>query len=298
MVRVWWSGPAGVAGVGEHATSPVVGEPIGRGCHHGRVADERRRWWVGADRAELERRAAEVDDLAPFLELAREIRLDVARVVDDDSADGAAIAAAIGRIPDDERRRVLADVFDRLPVEAQWAVLERAFGDDEVRRLLADQREERLSSLRRTEAARAAAHAARLDGRLGLDAVAEGVEVVVGLFREDDVGPAVSRGAASSACARQVTLRSAGDGRLRVLDDVFNPGGGYFVTSEYDEQTWRDERLTSHALVTLGSAGADGGLEPALYPAGRVDVEVDDRILVGRLHLGFATLDGIEVFAG
>lgn len=253
---------------------------------------------MGADRAELERRAAEADDLAPFLELAREIRLEVARVVDDDTADAAAIAAAIGRIPEDERRRVLAGVFDRLPVEAQWTVLERAFGDDEVRRLLADHREERLASLRRTEAARTAAHAARLDRRLALDAVAPGVEVVVGLFREDDVGPAVSRGEASSVCARQVTFRSTDDGRLRVLDDVFNPRGGYFVTTEYDERTWRDERLPAHALVRLGAALAGGALEPALYPAGRVDVEVDGEILVGRLHLGFATLDGIEVFAG
>lgn len=253
---------------------------------------------MGADRAELERRAAEADDLAPFLELAREIRLDVAQVVADDTADGAAIAAAIGRIPEEERRRVLADVFERLPVEAQWTVLERAFGDEEVRRLLADHREERLATLRRTEAARTVVNAARLDRRLALGQLVPGVEVVVGLFREDDVGAAVARGAASSACARQVTLRSVDAGRLRVLDDVFNPRGGYFVTSEYDEQTWRTERLTAHALVALGSAGADGRLDPVLYPAGRVDVEVDGEILVGRLHLGFATLDGIEVFAG
>ncbi len=53
---------------------------------------------MGADRAELERRAAEADELAPFLELAREIRLEVAQVVDDDTADAAAIATAIGRI--------------------------------------------------------------------------------------------------------------------------------------------------------------------------------------------------------
>lgn len=253
---------------------------------------------MGADRAELERRAAEADELAPFLELAREIRLEVAQVVADDTADGAAIAAAIGRIPEEERRRVLADVFDRLPVEVQWTVLERAFGDDEVRRLLADRRDERLAALRRTEAARTVAHAARLDRRLLLGTLAAGVEVVVGLFREDDVAAAVARGAASSACARQVTLRSGAGGRLRVLDDVFNPRGGYFVTSEYDEQTWRAERLTSHAEVELGSAGVDGRLEPALFPAGRVDVALDGEILVGRLHLGFATLDGIEVFAG
>ncbi|MEZ5141840.1 MAG: hypothetical protein R2726_04890 [Acidimicrobiales bacterium] len=265
------------------------------------MAEDRKRWWERADRAELERRAAEADELAPFLDLAREIRLEVARVVADDTADASAITAAIERIPDQERERVVRSVFARLPVEAQWAVLARAFGDEEIRRYLAEEREERLARLRRTEAARAVAHRTRLERRLDTTAVPPGVDLTLGLFREDDVRAALVKGETSATCARRLVLRGVEPGRFRVIDDVFNPRGGYFVTRDYDEQTWQGERLEPHALIRVGSAtgsGDDGHLEPVLYPGGRADVEVDDRILRGDLHVGFVMLDDVEVFAG
>ncbi len=259
---------------------------------------EDRGWWSRADRRELERRAAEAESLAPFLELAREIRLDVARVVADDGGDVAAISELIEGYPAAERARVVREVFAHLPPDAQWAVLERVYGDDEVRRHLAAERAERVALLARTTAAREAAHAARAERRIDLSTFPAGVEVTVGLFREGDVRAALTRGGSATSCARRIVLRSTDRGGLLVLEDVFNPRGGYFVTREYDEATWRDERLPAHALVWIGSAGprSEAAFEPVLYPGGRVDAEVDGVVREGRLHLGFVLLDDIDVF--
>jgi hypothetical protein len=90
-------------------------------------------------------------------------------------------------------------------------------------------------------------------------------------------------------------------GEFTVLEDVFNPLGGYFVTGDYDESTWRRDRLPGHAVVRPGSTVPDGGgtrLEPVLYRGGRVDVEVDGDLREGLLHLGYASLDAVDVFEG
>jgi hypothetical protein len=94
-------------------------------------------------------------------------------------------------------------------------------------------------------------------------------------------------------------LRNGPDG-LRVVEDVVNPRGGYFVTRDYDEETWRSERIEAHRAVRVGAIhdGDDGPtLEPVLYPAGRVDVATDSAYRRGRLHLGFVMLGPVDVFA-
>jgi len=50
-------------------------------------------------------------------------------------------------------------------------------------------------------------------------------------------------------------------------------------------------------LGSLTAAGPDAALEPTLYPGGRVDVDTGGRRQVGRLHLGFALLGDIDIFA-
>jgi hypothetical protein len=238
---------------------------------------------------------------APYLALAREIHDEVARLVADDEVGVDALADAIGRFPDVARARLLAEAFGRLPVERQWAVIERAFGDEEIRHHLAAERAVRLAEARRSAAWAGLAGAAREAGRLDTAALPAGTPLTLGLFVERDVRAALARGAASGLCARQLGLRVEAPGVLRVIDDVFNPRGGYFVTREYDEQTWRTlDRLPAHARVRVGSAGGTGaaGFEPVLYPAARVDVELDGQISPGRLHLGFAMLGTRDVFAG
>jgi hypothetical protein len=94
-----------------------------------------------------------------------------------------------------------------------------------------------------------------------------------------------------------------GAGEFQVIEDVFNPGGGYFVTAEYSEETWRtSDRLPGHAIVRVGSitegaAAAGPSFEPIVYPGGRVDFEVSGQPTAGRLHLGFAMLGDVGIFA-
>jgi hypothetical protein len=130
-----------------------------------------------------------------------------------------------------------------------------------------------------------------IDGRLTL-----------GLFREADVHAGMVRGPAAANCTRRLSLRSTEvPGTFQVIEDVFNPNGGYFVTATYDQTTWEVERLTAHALVRPGSIGVDGGakrLDPVLHLGGRVDVEVDGDLREGLLHLGYARLDEVDVFEG
>ena len=87
-----------------------------------------------------------------------------------------------------------------------------------------------------------------------------------------------------------------------MIEDVFNPAGGYFVTAEYSEETWRtSDRLPAHAVVRVGSLieGDDASgprFEAVLYPGGRADFEVAGQQVKGQLHLGFASLSGVGIF--
>jgi hypothetical protein len=243
----------------------------------------------------------DIEGLRPYLALAREIQAEVERIASGGAGAATDIDAALDAVPRRERERVARAVFDRLPPDQQWAVLERVFDDDEIRAFLVADHQ-----AGRDEAARRAVHlalarTARDAGRIDLGELPAGVELTLGLFAPRDVHAAVGRGRRSSVCARQLVVRTAGpDGVVHVLEDVFNPQRGFFVTPDYDEAVWATERLTSHTRARLGArapTGPDGGFEPALYPGGRVDVEVDGVARPGHLHLGFALVGDEDVFA-
>ena len=234
-------------------------------------------------RDELERLEAELEAARPFLPLAREISDDVARLSADGDAPLELVEQAIAAIPQRERLDVARAVFERLPADRQWAVLERVFGDDELRAALADRRE--LVRRARTER--------RLDART----VPSGELLTLGLFREADVSAAVGRRPRSDRAARRVVLRRVeGDDAFAVVEDVFNPEGGYFVNAEYERETWQRERLPAHAVVRPGSR-SPSGFEPVLYAGGRVDVVIDSEEREGLLHLGYAMVGDADVFA-
>lgn len=250
----------------------------------------------------------EADDLEPYLDLAREIRREVTRLAADDSADAEAIEAGIDRFPVEARAQVTRAVFERLPPETQWEVIERVFGDEEIRHYLEAERASRLARVRRSEGHHLLLLHARAEGVLDTRLLPAGLLLTVGLFREADVAAAVRRGARSSGCVRRLVVRSEGDGTgaQRVVEDVFDPDRAYFVTSEYDEQTWRSERLASHERVWVGSLTPDDptgaeeepGFTAVLVPGARVDVLSGIGTSRGRLHLGFARLAEDDVFAG
>ena len=222
-----------------------------------------------------------------FVALAREIEAEVARIAADPDAHPAAVAEYIERLPADARAPLVREIFARLPAPRQWAILESVFGDAELRRALEPVRD-----------AAVAAADARAAQRLDTTVPAEGDVLALGLFREPDVRAAIPRGHVSASCARRVTLRARGDGTFQVIDDVFNPNGGYFVTREYREETWRDERLAPHAVVRAGTITDAPRLDPVLHPGGRVDFEVGGVARPGQLHLGFAMLNDVDIFVG
>ncbi len=251
-------------------------------------------------RAEVARLEAELEAVKPYLGLAREIHEHVQGATRDaDGAiDGDTLAAAIAAIPERERAQAARAVFARLPAETQWAVLERVFGDADLRDLLNDERLKRVARAAREAVAAGIVSHHRLD----LVRVPEGDILTLGLFRESDVDTGVDRGPESSACARRVVLRAVdGNGKFQILEDVYNPGGGLFVTPEYDEAVWRGaDRLAPHSLVRLGSitdASGRRSFDPVLFLGGRVDVESEGTLKQGRLHLGFALLGDIDLFA-
>jgi len=242
----------------------------------------------------------DLEALRPYLELAREIRAEVDRVATGGPDAAADLDAAFEVVPRRERERVARAVFDRLPPDQQWAVLERLFDDDELREFLGARHEARRDEVERRATDLARARAARAAGRIDVRLLPAGVELTLGLFRPTDVHAAVRRGRVSSVCARQLVVRTTETDDVHVLEDVFNPKRGFFVTSDYDEAVWETERLASHARVRLGAQappGSEDGFEPDLYPAGRLDVEVDGAVRLGRLHLGFALVGDEDVFA-
>jgi hypothetical protein len=208
----------------------------------------------------------------PILALAREIRRHAERLVADDLGDPETFARLIAALPERERERMLLDTFQRLSPDTQWAIIEHAFGDDEIRAHLRAERDQRLALVTRNAARTDVVLAAQLAGRLETSTVAAGDELTVGLFRESQARAAVARGRHAANCARRVVLVHQGGGVYRVLEDVFNPYSGYFVTAEYDHRTWECERLDPHCLVTVGSADttSPADFEPVLFRGGPV----------------------------
>jgi len=244
---------------------------------------------------------AEIEDARPFVSLAREIHDEVARAAAAGS-DADTLVEAIDAIPRRERLQVARAVFDRLPADQQWAVIERTFGDDEIRTALEAERQERLAEARRTSTRRALTAGARAADRLDTRDVPADEWLTLGLFLEPDVRAAIARGRSSTACARRLVLRRRSDpGAFQVVEDVFNPAGGYFVTGQYDEETWRtQDRLPAHALVRAGSITEEKSgrsFEPVLYIGGRADFELEGEWLTGRLHLGYLMVGDEDVFA-
>ncbi|UDY35683.1 hypothetical protein [Dermatobacter hominis] len=235
----------------------------------------------------------------PLSELAQEIRRAVDRFVTDDAADPASLAAALDALPRQELAAIARVAFDRLEPLQQWAVLERVLGERGAVDALAVDQRDRLGSLRREAAAAHVVAEAVEDDVIDLTALPAGVELSIGLFRPGDVRAASGRGRLSDVCARQlVVLATSTPGTFRVVDDVFNPRGGLFVSAEYDLSVWSSERLDSHSAARLGSlAGADAdSLEPVLRRGARVDVVAAERTMPGRLRLGWATVDDVDAF--
>jgi hypothetical protein len=257
----------------------------------------------GRERGELEQRAAELEAARPYLELAREIQAEVARIAADPSAQSDLLVELIDDAPRAERMKLARRIFSELTPERQWAVLEHVYGDEEIRAYLGAERSANLAAARAAAERLDRVARARADGRLDTRDVPAGEQLILGLFREQEARAAVSRGHSSSTCARRLVLRAIGDGTFQVIEDVFNPDGGYFVTAEYSEETWRTtDRLPGHAIVRVGSiveraADTVPTFEPVVYPGGRVDFELGDQAAKGRLHLGFGILGDVGIFA-
>jgi hypothetical protein len=265
------------------------------------MADLRRTSTPSGDRSGEGAARSELEDLAPFLELAREIKRNVDRFAADDFADVEQLTDAIDAIPLAERRRVTEAVFERLPADVQWAILERVFGDEGIREHLADEHDRRVAALAIGDERRGLADAASASRSLDTRQVPPGVELTIGLFRELDVRIGMRRGHEADSCARRVVLRAEDPPRFRVIEDVFNPRGGLFVTREYDEATWEAERFESNSTVEVGAMTetADGVVfEPVLYIGGRADFRIGTGVSRGQLHIGFVMLGDIDVFAG
>ena len=245
-----------------------------------------------------DRRDDEAEGLGQYLELAREIRREIERFTSDDSALADSLGSALDAIPRRERERLAQATFDRLGPDQQWQVIERVFDDAEVRALLETRRARRVAEAKAAEDRRAVVNTAVRADCLDLLTLPDGATLTLGLFRPRDVRAAIGRGQNSDVCARSLELRTTPTpGSFRVIDDVFNPRGGLFVSAEYDQALWRSERLVGHSTVRVGSlAGAT--LEPTLYLGGRVDVGTDGATMAGHLHLGFALIAGEVAFPG
>jgi len=248
-------------------------------------------------RAEIEELRSEIEGSRPYLGLAREIHAEVERAVADPVGDLDELAEVIARMPRDARLEAVLAAFRGLPAGEQWDLLAELFDDAELRDALTVEHERRLAAARRTLRLRTVL--AVVDERRLLDTrdLPPGEDLTVGLFREVDVRAALRRGSASTAVARRLVLRTTDEpGRLLVLADLFNPANGLYVTPDYDEVVWREERLAPNTSVCVGTSSDGGAVEPLIHPGGRLDIEVAGATRRSRLHVGAATIGDVDLF--
>lgn len=249
--------------------------------------------------AEVEKSKAAPGAARPYVELAKQLEAEVARIAADPDASVEAFAELFDALPRAARIESARSTFQSLPTQRQWEIVAELFDDAELRLVLRHEHERALDTARRAEARADVVDRLAADHVVDTRLLPDGEQVTLGLFREADVRQALTRGRASSTCARRLVVRTtAAPGVLHVIEDVFNPAGGLFVTPDYDERAWREDRLEAHSLVRLGARRSTGdGLDPVLHPGGRVDVEVDSTVRTGRLHLGFVLVGDSDLLA-
>jgi hypothetical protein len=244
-------------------------------------------------RAEAEPAAA--GDGSQYLALAREIHAEVQRTAGDPDTELDDLARALDELPRDLRAEAAVAAFRELPAGERYAVLAELFDDGELREALAVEHARAVAEAARLVRHHALVAAVREAQALDTRAVPAGAELALGLFRAADVATAIPLGTASAVCARRLVLRATGtDATFLVIDDAFNPRHGLFVTPDYDEAVWQTERLEPNSRVRVGALG--DGFEPVVHLGGRVDLDVADRTRRGRLHAGYATVDGVGLF--
>jgi hypothetical protein len=248
-------------------------------------------------RDDVDRLRTELDESRPYLGLAREIHDEVERSLADPIGDLEELADAIARWPREARLEAVATAFRSLPLDEQWGLLVELFDDDELRAALAVEHERQAAAARRTvqiaDVLVAFAEHRRLDTR----DVPAGLELAIGLFRDVDVAAALPRGAASTAVARRLVLRATDEpGRLLVVNDVFNPANGLYVTPAYDQSVWRAEQLEPSAVVRVGTAPEGAPFAPLVHPGARLDVEVAGTVRRGHLHVGYVIVGDVDLF--
>jgi hypothetical protein len=232
-----------------------------------------------------------------YLELARRIRDEVERAARDDTAFVLSIQRAIDGLAQDERARFTLQVFDALDAERQLGLLRELFDDDELRATLSAEMAERLRRSGHSAAERALVERAVRGTGFDLALLPGDVEIILGLFRADDVSAALPLGPRSDLCARELRCRTGDEpGQMTVINDTFNPRGSLTVTADYDRERWEQERLASHDVVRIGSI-APHSFRTSVHRGARVDVEVDGTARPGVLHLGYAILGATEVFS-
>lgn len=240
-----------------------------------------------------------VDDAA-LVVLAQRIRDEVDRFVGDEGALADGLDRVIDHLRLEERSRVVLAAFDGLGPDERVRLLRDVLGDAAVGELLAGELQHRYARRRSDDAARDQIRRAVHGESIDLTALDEGTRLDLGLYRIDDVDHGVARGSGSEVCARRVELRATRDpGVLRVVRDTYNPRGGLAVTPAYDRSVWESERLDAHLAVEPGSLEAghvEDGFTGSLHRRARVDVRIGGRVRIGRLHLGDATVGGLDAW--
>ncbi|MDB5164164.1 MAG: hypothetical protein JWS12_782 [Candidatus Saccharibacteria bacterium] len=238
---------------------------------------------------------------SPYIELAREIQDNIARIAMTGTAQDAALVELFDSIGREARQEAARNVFSTLSLENRWHIIATVFSDDEIKTALELQHESLHRQAARKNYYAEIAREAQEHNRLDLLNLDFGVPLVLGLFRSAEVAQVVRTGKKSQICARRLSLLSTNDkGVFQVINDEFNPHGSFRIGADYNEEIWRkQERFDGHSLIRPGFQLENSDslqFQSALYVESRVDFQSNNQTHTGLLSLGYAVVGDYDVF--
>ncbi len=153
------------------------------------------------------------------IELGRRVTTHV-KELDTDQID-AELSRNIKDLDQQERRRQLSALFDKLPETHRYELLERHLGSDELTDILAAKRQREIERESRTNAVNNLKDMAQLHHSVDLTAIPEDMQVRIGLFEGHRLKRMRSPGELEGEYSypRVLTLTSLGDAAFKLMND-------------------------------------------------------------------------------
>jgi len=249
-------------------------------------------------RAQLAEVQQELHDIAPYADIAKEIKQKVGLLATGGVDLDTAFTEAIHDTSIEVRQKTVQTLFKKLPPTEQWAKLHQIYGDEEIGEALESQRQRELGRLRRDGGVLALAEQVQAEGRLRMNSLEEGQMIEIGLYRPTDLNRTTKPNRNGADLVRLLTGTITPTKEIHVLSDGVE--GHSIARDEYFARKMLVEHVVAdHTVVKVGSfvrETSQSYFTPVLYRDATAAQKIGNKAIPLELDVGTVGVNGISLF--